>query len=95
LNQCTFADYYKTCKRLVRVFGKNRLVEDLRPGDFEQLRADSAKPLGLVAMGNEVNRYRIVFNYSYQADLVKHPVKFGLTFKRPSKSTLPASPQGG
>jgi hypothetical protein len=40
LSHRTFEDYYATCVRLVKVFGRNRLVVDLAAGDFEGLRAD-------------------------------------------------------
>ena len=30
LTKRTFDDYYRTCQRLLRVFGQDRLVEDLR-----------------------------------------------------------------
>jgi integrase len=88
LAQCTFDDYFSTCSRIVRVFGRSRLVNDLRSDDFECLRSDIAKTYGLVALGNEVNRVRVVFNYAYNADLVDRPVKFGPDFKRPSKRSL-------
>ena len=39
----TFHDQYKTCKRVLSVFGENRLVDDLAADDFETLRAQIAK----------------------------------------------------
>lgn len=35
----TFADYLASCKLIVDSFGEKRLVDDLKPSDFEQLRA--------------------------------------------------------
>jgi hypothetical protein len=60
----SFRDYTRVCKRLGKVFGKGRLVADLRPDDFEKLRAGMAKKWGPVRLGNEINRTRIVFNYA-------------------------------
>src|SRR5438046_1799028 len=34
LSPRTYADYQALCARLVKAFGKNRLVVDLRPDDF-------------------------------------------------------------
>src|SRR5262245_7579779 len=53
LSERTFADYHATCARIVAVLGKTRLVSDLSAADFEELRIEMAKTLGLVALGNE------------------------------------------
>ncbi len=84
----TFNDYHKTCKRVVRVFGKDRVLSDVRSDDFESLRRDMAKTLGPVSLGNEVTRVRVVFKYAYDAEIVDKPFRFGPLFKRPSKAVL-------
>lgn len=84
----TFRDYNSTTDRIVRVFGKSRVVVDLAADDFESLRADIAKTRGAVALGNEVQRVRVVFKYAYDASLIDKPIRYGPTFKRPSKKTL-------
>ncbi len=84
----TFADYVTSCKMLLDSFGKTRLVDDLRPTDFEQFRAAMAKTRNPTTLGNEVTRIRVVFKYAYDADLVENPVKLGPTFKRPAKRVL-------
>ncbi len=84
----SFNDYAATCKRLLKVFSKGRLVADLRPNDFERLRAFMAKRWGPVRVGNEINRTRIIFNYAYKSRLLDKPMIFGEGFKRPSKETL-------
>jgi len=84
----TFADYHRTCQRIVDRFGKGRLVEDLASDDFERLRRHLTKNRGPVAIGNEIQRIRVVFNYAYNAGLVDKPVRYGPTFKRPSRKTL-------
>jgi hypothetical protein len=57
----SFADYKLTTDRISEAFGLTRLVADLGTEDFERLRAEMAKTLGPVALGNEINRVRIVF----------------------------------
>jgi integrase len=88
ISQRTFEDYHRTCERIIRVFGKNRLADDLRPDDFDLLRTDIAKKSGPVSLGNEINRCRVVFKFAYDADLIDRPVKYGPTFKRPTRRAL-------
>ncbi len=84
----TFRDYLEVCRRLVEHFGRNRVVADLTPADFESLRAKLAESVGPVRLGNLVQRARSVFKYGYDADLLDRPVRFGPHFKRPSASVL-------
>jgi integrase len=84
----SFDDYKASCERIREAFGLNRRLDDLRPEDFEQLRAKLAKTRGPVALGNEIQRMRVVFKYAYDADLIDRPVRYGPGFKRPSKKVL-------
>src|SRR5436190_13776319 len=88
LSQRTWDDYHQVCERLLDGFGRNRLVEDLRPDDFEQLRARLAKGIGPVTLANLIQRIRIVFKYAVDNDLVPRAIRFGQGFKRPSKKAL-------
>ena len=84
----TFADYHTTCERIGNVFGLTRLVTDLAADDFERLRSGLAKKWGPVALGNEIQRIRVVFKYAYDAGLIPQPMRYGPGFKRPSKKVL-------
>jgi integrase len=84
----TFLDYHRTCERLLARVDKNRLVSDLASDDFEILRAAIAKRRGPVGLGNEITRIRVLFKYAYDAGLIDRPVRYGATFKRPSKKVL-------
>jgi integrase len=84
----TFQDYHRTCDRIIAMFGKTRFVNDLAADDFQRLRADIAKTSGPVALGNEVNRIRVVFKYGYDAALIDKPMRFGPMFKRPAKKVI-------
>jgi hypothetical protein len=88
LSTRSFADYTATCKRLLAAFGKRRPVADLRPDDFERLRAAVARKWGPVRLGNEINRVRTVFNYGWKGGLLEKPVVYGEGFRKPSKQTL-------
>ena len=46
----TLIDYTSTTDRIVRVFGKRKVVGRLGPDDFAKLRADIAKRRGPVAL---------------------------------------------
>jgi integrase len=39
-------------------------------------------------LGNEIQRVRVVFKYGYDARLLKEPMRYGPTFKRPSRKVL-------
>ncbi len=88
LSKRSLDDYERTCERVIKAFGKNRLVVDLTPADFRNLRSDIAEKSGPVTLGNEITRIKVVFNFAYKDDLIDRPVKFGSTFKRPSLKVL-------
>jgi len=84
----TLDEYTTTTDRLVKKFGKTRLVDDLAAEDFESLRADLAEQYGPVRLGNEIQRVRTVFKYAYEAGLIDRPIRFGPGFVKPSKHVL-------
>jgi integrase len=84
----SYADYYATCENVIKAFGKRRLVDDLAADDFQTLRANLASRLGPYALSREVQQIRTLFKYGYDAGLIDKPVRFGPTFKRPSKRTM-------
>ena len=85
LTERSWQDYKRTCAKLLDCFGRNRLVDDLQPDDFEKLRAAFGKTRGAVGIGNEVTRTRVLFKYCYDSQLIDRPVRFGPTFKRASR----------
>ena len=84
----TFGDQYKTCKRVLSVFGGDRLVDDLAADDFEALRAQIAKTYGKLSRKVEIKRVRSIFRYAYEANLIDKPVRFGPGFVGPSRREL-------
>ena len=84
----SFEDYRLTCKKIVAVLGRNRLVTDLRPADFKKLRADYAKTHGPSALSNDVGRVRVVFNFAYKQGLTDRPMVFGDEFKKPKAAVM-------
>jgi hypothetical protein len=88
LSPRTFADCREACIELVAAFGKHRLLSDLEPADFADLRAKVAKRWGPHRLGKFVQSVRSVFKHAADADLIDRPARFGPGFKRPSKKTL-------
>ncbi|MGD0898063.1 MAG: tyrosine-type recombinase/integrase [Thermoguttaceae bacterium] len=84
----TFGDQYKTCKRVLSVFGGDRLVDDLAADDFETLRAQIAKTYGKLSRKVEIKRVRMLFRYAHEANLIDKPVRFGPGFVGPSRREL-------
>jgi integrase len=69
-------------------FGRDRPLDDLRPDDFERLRATIAKVWGPIRLGNEIQRVRSVFKFGFEEGLLTVPVRYGASFKKPSAKTL-------
>lgn len=88
LNSKTFEGYRGTGRILVGVFGRHRLASDLRTEDFEGLRRHLAKTRGPVALGNQIQHTRTIFKHAFESGLIDVPIRFGPTFKRPSKRIL-------
>jgi len=88
LSPHTFLEYGNLCKRLIKVFGKDRLVSDLRQDDFAKLRKSMAKGWGPVRLAAEIVRTRTPFNWAFKSGMVDKPMNFGEGFKRPSKKVL-------
>jgi integrase len=88
LVQRTFDDYKRTTDRIVETFGRSRRVSDLTPDDFAELRKAIAKRWGATALGNEIQRVRVVFKWADDAGLIERPVRYGPDFRRPSRKVL-------
>jgi integrase len=84
----TWGDYKVTGERLIKILGGRRPVLKLTSADFTRLRAALAKTLGPVALGNEINRVRVLFKFAADNALIDRPVLFGSGFKRPTKKVL-------
>jgi len=88
LKLATWHDYHRECRRVVSILGPGRLVANLRPTDFERMRAKLAKTHNATTLCDDITRIRVMFKYAYDAGLIDRPVKYGPGFKKPSKATL-------
>lgn len=81
-------DYQKECLRLAEIVGRSKIVEALRPTDFDGYAVKLAKGVGLVTFMGRVRRARTVFRFAAEQELIPKPLKFGKSFKIPTKSEL-------
>ena len=87
LSPRTFSEYEATCEKLLGVLGKNLVVEEIQAQDLLKVRQSLAKTRGVISLGNEIGRVRVVLNFAYQEGLIDRPVRFGESFRKPSKAT--------
>jgi integrase len=85
LTHKTFRDYTSVCQLIIKAFGRNRLVSDLRPDDFGKLRAGMAERLGPERLTVDITRVRSVFRFAAVNGLVDRPVVYGDAFAVPSQ----------
>jgi integrase len=94
LTQRSFNDYHTTCQRLVDEFGAGRRVDDLKPAEFLELRSKLAEGWAPTTLGNEIQRIRVVFNFAFDAQLIDTPIRYGPSFKKPSRRVIRQYRQG-
>jgi integrase len=88
LSPRSWKGYKIACDFLVKHLGKKRLVADLGPDDFAELRSRLAKRYGPYRLGNTLQCIRSVCKYAFDAELIDRQVRYGPAFKRPSKKTI-------
>ena len=88
LSPYTWQAYHDVCRELIDTFGRDRLLTDILPADFESLRTRWAKKWGAQRLATEINRARTVFNFAYKNGLLDRPMRYGEGFRRPSKKVM-------
>jgi integrase len=88
LKQRSWDDYKAAVELVGNAFGPRRLVADIGPDDFADLRKKLAKKWGPVTLGNVIQRVRVAFKFAFDNDLIDRPVRYGQSFKRPSRKTV-------
>ncbi|MSQ94074.1 MAG: hypothetical protein EXR98_05900 [Gemmataceae bacterium] len=88
LSPYTWKAYHDVCDELIATFGRDRLLTDVLPEDFEKLRARWGVKWGAERLATEINRSRIVFNFGYKNGLIDRPMRYGEGFNRPAKKVL-------
>lgn len=81
-------DYLKSTERVTLILGRGKIVEHLKPKDFDDLRAKLADGVSKVTLANRIRMARILFKFASDQDLIEKPIKFGQNFKSPTKVAL-------
>ena len=84
----TFVDYHAACADLLEHFGKDRLVEDCGPDDFDSYRAKTSKGRGLHHIAKRVTQVKMLFGFAFENELIEKPIRFGQQFSRPSMKSM-------
>jgi hypothetical protein len=78
LTRRSWLNYKETCELVLSKFGKTRLVADLDPDDFAELRhAMVDKGWSAITLGNVVQRVRVVFKFAFDNGSIDRPVRYG------------------
>jgi hypothetical protein len=67
---------------------KTRLVTDLDPSDFADLRTKMSKKWGPHRLKKSIQYVRSIFKHTYESGLLDRAMRFGPGFKRPSMKTM-------
>lgn len=99
----TYRQYLTTCKRLVRYFGRDKLLSEIQPSDFEKLRTNLEAPKGKKegeggydlspsTMAAEINRIKTIFNFGFKCHprLLKEPMSYSFYLEAPTADELDA-----
>lgn len=87
LSPTTYGDYDQVCRRMLKVLGESKRVNDIGPHDFERLYAKMVETYGLAALSREITMTRSVFRWGMENDRIEKVVKFGTQFKAPDRAT--------
>jgi integrase len=88
IGERSWNEYDETSGVLVDFFGRERVVEDIAPLEWQKLRESMAKRWGPTRLGNQIGRVKSICKYGFESDLLDRPVKFGPTFVRPSEKVM-------
>jgi len=88
LSARTFVDYHAACADILEHFGKDRLVEDCGPDDFDGYRSKTSKGRGLHHIAKRVTQVRMLFGFAFENELIEKPIRFGQQFSRPSMKSM-------
>ncbi|MEI7863691.1 MAG: tyrosine-type recombinase/integrase, partial [Planctomycetota bacterium] len=88
LSPRTFVDYYRDCERLIRFFGRDRVVESITRDDLKLLRKHLARGVNPETLNGRIGVTRSIFKFAYEEELVDKPIRFGKDLKRPDRRLL-------
>lgn len=81
-----FSDCLKTCRMVMKHFGKFMRAAGLRTDDFKGLRQGFPATWGPITTANEIQRIRTLFKWAAESELIENVPNFGPDFKKPSRA---------
>jgi integrase len=84
----SYGDYERTCDRVAAALDKTRLLSDLGPEDFQELRAVLSKGRGPTTIKMDVGRARMIFLFAAESGLAEKPILYRKTLKAPSQRVM-------
>jgi integrase len=84
----TYVEHQRTCSRFANFVGMDFPVASLTPEHFAKFKADRAKTLNLVSVGNEVTRVKSAFNWLHESGHISRPMNFGPEFRKPPRKAV-------
>ncbi len=94
LSPRTFHDYRKVCECLLDYFGRDFVVDELRPTNFAEYRSSLARTRKAVSLSNMITRSKMIFKFGVDEEILDRAVCYGQGFKKPSKRVLRIQRQG-
>lgn len=93
LSSRQFEDLKRAGKRVADKFGRSRVVADLRPDDFRELKAEMVtKYKSPISLRREMTNVRSIFKYGWENEY-HGQVNFGSDFKLPSNKKVKSHKQ--
>lgn len=84
----SFDEYRRTCGLVIKTFGRSRSIETLTSDDFRQLYRVLSDRYGLVRLGNEIQRVKMIFKWGQDEGKIQRTIPFGQLFRKPSKDDI-------
>lgn len=81
LAQRTFDDYRSVCRSIADFFGRGRILDSVRPVDFQSYRDSLSKTWSPATKNMHLRYARAVFNYANDIEATERPFKFQLGLK--------------
>lgn len=89
LSSRQFDDLFRACDHAIDCFGKDRLIDDILPEDFRQLKASLvARYKSPSSLRREMSNVRSIFFFAERNDLTDKRVKFGDDFRPPGRKAI-------
>ena len=88
LSPHTWKAYHDISETAIAFLGKDRLLTDIQPTDFERLRSNWSAKWGPTRLKAEINRLKVVFNFAWKNGIIDKPIRFGEGFASPSAKVL-------